>query len=104
MIGTSPSRQVTANLLGPCITKFVGDVNIKECAKRSAWLGNDETHYTREWETKDIGDLKVLVRLTVNWIENSTLTKKYINEHGSAACCASESPWRTTSTPSWKRT
>ncbi len=72
-------------LLGACITKFVGDVNIKECAKRAAWLGNDETHYTRKWETKDIGDLKVLVQLTVNWIDSATLTKKYIDEMGAQA-------------------
>jgi Domain of unknown function (DUF4145) len=64
--------------LAQCIGQFVSDTNIKECAKRAAWLGNDETHYTRKWETKDITDLKLLVRLTVNWIDNALLTKKYI--------------------------
>ena len=69
-------------LLGPCITQYVSEPNIKECARRAAWLGNDETHYTRRWENKDIDDLKLLVRLTVNWIDNSILTKKYIHEMG----------------------
>ena len=66
--------------LGPCISQYISDTNIKECAKRAAWLGNDETHYTRKWETKDVSDLKLLVKLTVNWIENVTLTKKYMAE------------------------
>jgi hypothetical protein len=55
---------------------------VKECAKRAAWLGNDETHYTRKWETKDVSDLKLLVKLTVNWIDNVLLTEKYIAEMG----------------------
>lgn len=66
--------------LGACISQFVSDLNVKECAKRATWLGNDETHYTRKWETRDVGDLKLLVKLTVNWIDNALLTKKYISE------------------------
>lgn len=73
-------QEIRNSLLGSCISQFINDANVKECAKRAAWLGNDETHYTRKWETKDVNDLKLLVRLTVNWIENSLLTKKYIAE------------------------
>lgn len=72
--------EIRSSLLGSCITQYVNDANVRECAKRAVWLGNDETHYTRKWETKDVTDLKLLVRLTVNWIENSLLTKKYIAE------------------------
>jgi hypothetical protein len=72
--------QIRATPLGACITQFVSDTNVKECAKRATWLGNDETHYTRKWETKDVSDLKLLVKLTVNWIDNSLLTKKYVAE------------------------
>jgi hypothetical protein len=67
-------------LLSACIAQYVTDQNVKECAKRAAWLGNDETHYTRKWETKDVNDLRLLVRLTVNWIDNSLLTKKYMTD------------------------
>ena len=66
--------------LGNCITQYVSDTNVKECAKRAAWLGNDETHYIRKWDSKDVSDLKLLVKLTVNWIDNALLTKKYIAE------------------------
>ena len=66
--------------LGPCIDKYIIDQNIKQCAKRAVWLGNDETHYIRKWNDRDINDLKTLIRLTVNWIDNSMLTEKYISE------------------------
>lgn len=74
------SDAIQKSLLGPCIDKYLDDQNIKQCAKRAAWLGNDETHYVRKWENKDIEDLKLLVRLTVNWLENYLLTKKYIQD------------------------
>ena len=70
--------EIRQNLLGQCIEKYVTDPNVKQCAKRAAWLGNDETHYSRKWESKDVNDLKVLVKLTVNWIESACLTKSYI--------------------------
>ena len=47
--------------------------------KRAVWLGNDETHYVRKWEDKDISDLKRLIKLTVNWIENNLLTQDYMS-------------------------
>ena len=33
-----------------------------------------------KWEDKDVNDLKALIRLTVNWIENVLLTRKYIQD------------------------
>lgn len=66
--------------LGKCINNYVDDTNIKECAKRAAWLGNDETHYVRKWEEKDIKDLKILIQLTQAWILQNLLTKKYLGE------------------------
>jgi hypothetical protein len=74
------AEEIKKTLLGNCIEKYVQDENIKQCAKRAAWLGNDETHYTRKWEDKDIEDLKLLVRLTVNWIDNVLMTQKYVQE------------------------
>lgn len=74
---------IRKSLLASCIGEYVTDANVKECAKRAAWLGNDETHYTRKWESKDVKDLRTLVRLTVNWIDNVLLTKKYVEEMGS---------------------
>ena len=81
-IHTNPSdaEAIQKSMLAPCIDKFIDDGNVKTCAKRAAWLGNDETHYIRKWDDKDIRDLKLLVRLTVNWIENVLLTEQYEKE------------------------
>lgn len=81
-VNQHPGKEVEIRKLfiGQCIEEYIQDANVKACAKRAAWLGNDETHYTRKWEDKDINDLKLLTKLTVNWIENVVLTKKYISE------------------------
>lgn len=62
------------------IDNYVTDVNLKACAKRAAWLGNDETHYVKKWENRDIHDLKILIKLTCGWIVNNILTEKYMTE------------------------
>jgi hypothetical protein len=71
---------ITKTFLGECITKYVDDPKLKACAQRATWLGNDETHYVRKWESKDVEDLKVLIRLCTNWIESCLLTEKYQKE------------------------
>lgn len=66
--------------LGKCITEYCDDARLKSAASRATWLGNDEAHYTRKWIDKDISDLKVLIKLSVNWIENVLLTQQYDKE------------------------
>lgn len=70
--------EIKKAFLANCINNFLDDANVKECAKRATWLGNDETHYIRKWEEKDINDLKILIRLTQAWILNSLLTERYL--------------------------
>ena len=53
---------------------------VKEVAKRAVWIGNDETHYVRRWEGKDIEDLKTLIEITIHWIEMEKLTADYLTE------------------------
>lgn len=65
---------IRKTFLGKCISEFVKNENIKLVAKRAAWLGNDETHYVRKWENKDIKDLKVMISMTVAWIEIELFT------------------------------
>lgn len=74
------ASQISSMFLSACIDKFVTNPEIKICAKRAAWLGNDETHYVRRWVDKDIENLKELILLTVNWIHSSILTQKYEKE------------------------
>ncbi|MBI3303792.1 MAG: DUF4145 domain-containing protein [Deltaproteobacteria bacterium] len=73
-------ESILSSALALCISQYIVDENVKQCAKRAAWLGNDETHYVRRWEDRDINDLKILIRLVVNWVENVLLTEKYVTE------------------------
>jgi hypothetical protein len=66
--------------LAAAIAKYVDDPRIKSSAERAAWLGNDETHYVRKWEDKDLEDLKKLVQLTMHWIQMRELTESVIKE------------------------
>lgn len=66
--------------LGNCIKELVTDDKVKSVAKRAVWLGNDETHYVRKWETKNLEDLKKLIALTVHWIEMEKLTESFRTE------------------------
>jgi hypothetical protein len=69
---------IKKKFLGKLIKEDVIDQNIKNCAERAVWLGNDETHYVRTWTSHDIKDLKTLITLTTNWIANELLTEKYM--------------------------
>ena len=76
-LSPSDSVKIKAEFLGTCIESRVADPRLKECAKRAAWLGNDETHYERRWMEKDLQDLKTLIELSVHWIESELLTNAY---------------------------
>jgi hypothetical protein len=78
----SPGKEddVKKRPLAQVIEAYVDNENIKQCAKRAVWLGNDETHYVRTWIDKDIKDLKLLIKLTVGWIEHAIITEKLIED------------------------
>jgi hypothetical protein len=78
VIQRSPSdkTRIETIMLGPCIENYVTDQKIKDIAKRATWLGNDETHYQRRWADKDLSDLKVMISLTLHWIEAEYLTEE----------------------------
>ena len=79
LISREPEQGETikATWLDNLIKTKIDDQNLKTCAKLATWLGNDETHYLRLWEDKDIGDLKKLITLTVNWTESCLLTDEF---------------------------
>jgi len=63
--------------LGNCIRHHINDPNVREMAELAAWLGNDETHYYRKWENKDLADLKELIHLTMNTIDSNMIFEKH---------------------------
>lgn len=66
--------------LSKCIKEDISDERIKAVAERAVWLGNDETHYVRKWEDKDIKDLIGLIHLTIRWIESEVETKRLLED------------------------
>ncbi len=82
LISRFPDKEkiIKDKFLGKCIKEDVDNKNLKDMAERAAWLGNDETHYIRKWETKDINDLKKLIDVSLHWIEMELLTEQYKEE------------------------
>lgn len=83
LISTLPEDQHEAiknKFLNNCIRDNISNINIKTVASRAVWLGNDETHYTRKWENKDINDLKSIIELTLHWIESEIRTQKLLED------------------------
>jgi len=74
------SEEIKRLFLGKCIADLVTDVKVKQVAARAVWLGNDETHYLRKWEGKDLTNLKALIKLTVHWIEMDELTQAALRD------------------------
>lgn len=79
LIQKNPEKEeeIKQKFLWNCINDDLEEGKIKLVAKRAVWLWNDETHYVRKWEDKDITDLKKLIELTVNWIEMEKMTEEY---------------------------
>lgn len=75
-----PRDDVEKSPLGSCITDHVDDSRLKAVAKRATWLGNDEAHYLKKWEEKDLADLKMLIDLTLHWIKMEELTKAALTD------------------------
>ena len=69
-------KKISDLRLYKCI-EMIKDAKVQSCAKRGWWLRHDETHYQKIWKDKDVSHLKELIRLVVNWIESSEITKKY---------------------------
>lgn len=75
--------------LGPCIQNYIVHPKVVDIAKRAVWLGNDETHYVKKWEDKDLADLKALIDLTVHWISMDRLSDEVIADMPDPATVAS---------------
>lgn len=73
-------EEIKSKSLGNCISEMIKNERIKEIARRATWLGNDETHYFRKWEDKDLVDLKKLIEITVHFISMELEADKYMEE------------------------
>ena len=73
-------EEIKNKFLKNCIEEMIDNPKIKEISKRATWLGNDETHYVKKWEDKDLDDLKKLIQITVYFISMDLEAEQYIKD------------------------
>ena len=63
-IHKNPEHEETikAQPLSKCISTYVGNGSIQTLATRAAWIGNDEAHYIRKQEDRDVTDMKNFIQ------------------------------------------
>ena len=61
--------------LAQCIKKYISNENITTLAESSAWIGNDEAHYIRKQEDRDVSDMKDFIQAIVYFIGMILITE-----------------------------
>jgi hypothetical protein len=64
----------------PVVNQYIPDSRVQAVARRALWLGNDETHYLRKWDDRDMNDLITLIKLTIEWIDIERQSAAYIED------------------------
>lgn len=62
-------------MISKCINKYIDNERIKTLAERSSWIGNDEAHYIRKQEDRDVNDMKAFIKATVYFIGMILITE-----------------------------
>lgn len=65
---SNKDKKIKSMQLSQVINDYIDSEKIKNLSKASAWIGNDETHYVKKFEDKDIEDLKKFIDATVAFI------------------------------------
>ena len=61
--------------LSKCITEYINSPEIKGLASRAAWIGNDEAHYVRKFDDRDVSDMKKFIQAAVYFIGMVLITE-----------------------------
>ena len=71
LIATNPKdkTEIEKMLLKQVIETYIKDENLKTFALATAYIGNDEIHYTRRHNDKDLQDLKKYLKGVIHYIE-----------------------------------
>ncbi|MFJ7890419.1 DUF4145 domain-containing protein [Lysinibacillus xylanilyticus] len=77
-------QKILAKNLGAIINQDISSQRIKDMASRATWLGNDETHYLRKWENKDVQDLRNIIQVVLHEMNMEILYRKTLEDmpHG----------------------
>ena len=71
----SEEETIKSMSLTQCTNTYIDAPNIKTLATRSAWIGNDEAHYIRKQENRDVHDMKAFIKATVYFISMILITE-----------------------------
>ncbi|WP_376786146.1 hypothetical protein [Enterococcus italicus] len=70
--------------LGPVISQYLNDFpKLQNLAQAATWIGNDETHYVRRHDDKDIRDMKQFIKSASQFIAadyDADVAEEFINE------------------------
>ena len=66
---------IKAKPLAQCIKTYISNESITTLAERSAWIGNDEAHYIRKQEDRDVSDMKSFIQAIVYFIGMILITE-----------------------------
>lgn len=69
------AEQIKSAPLSQCVKKYISTENIRTLAERSAWLGNDEAHYIKKHNDRDVSDMKSFIEACVYFISMTLVTE-----------------------------
>lgn len=77
------SEKIKIMPLSKCINDYIDDPRIKGLAEKCTWLGNDEAHYIKKHNDRDLSDLKKFIKALISYIamvltaeDSETIQKK----------------------------
>lgn len=70
------AEEIKNKPLVKCIEQYITSDSITTLAKRSAWIGNDETHYVRKHEELNFTDMKTFIEATQYFISMNLVVEK----------------------------
>lgn len=68
-------EEIKSKPLAQCIRNYIDNDHIITLAERSAWIGNDEAHYIRKQEDRDVSDMKTFIQAIVYFIGMVLITE-----------------------------
>jgi hypothetical protein len=86
-ISKNPSKEdsIKKLFLGKVIEKYLSDFpKLQSLAQAATWIGNDETHYVRRHDDKDLRDMKQFIRSATHFIVadyDADIANKFIAEN-----------------------
>lgn len=68
-LNTGIEEDVKKSFLGKVIENYLSHLpRLQNLAKAATWIGNDETHYVRRHDDKDIRDMKQFIKSTAHFV------------------------------------